>query len=300
MNLFKPMSPLLSDHLPIGEEWLYQLKWDGIRIVAEVQSKKVTLYSKNMQIRNDSFPELVQYLQQLEADCILDGEVVVIHPEKQRPDFHLILKRLRSKKSSTIEIATRYLPVTYVLFDILSLDGQDQCSKPFYERKENLQQLFPVKSNLVIVTDTFTEGDALWQWVNTQQWEGVVSKKAHSMYRFGKQHNDWFKTKVERKFDVAILGYTINGGRLASLIMELNGSFCGKVSAGLNQHLKKQLAELSIISNLATPPIALPPDVRRNTIRWFAEPLSALVTSLEMTDYGVLRHPKIVELRGIK
>lgn len=295
----KPMSPILQDQLPTGDEWLYQLKWDGARIIAEIRSGKVTLFSKNMQVRNDSFPELVSYLQQIRSNCILDGEAVVIEPTKQRPDFHSILKRLRFKKNTAIELATRTLPVTYVLFDLIAIEDQDVRTRNLMDRYDRLQQLFPERNNQCLVTDIFIDGEALFEWVKLNQWEGVVSKKAGSLYHEGKHHSDWYKTKVLLTYEVDIVGYTINEGRVASLVMTLDDIYCGKASAGLNQTIKKQLLDVNIVTNHTPVPIALPADVSPVNIRWLSQPFTAIVTSSEMTDHGHLRHPKIVQLRGM-
>lgn len=296
---FKPMSPILVEHLPVGDEWRYQLKWDGIRIIAEIQGGKVTLYSKNMQIRNESFPELVSYLAQIRHNCILDGEAVVIEPTKQRPDFHSILRRLRYKKGSVIELATRSLPVTYALFDLLSYKGVDIRSEKLRDRIDRLQQLVSNPSEQCIVTDLFEDGLTLWDWVQKHEWEGVISKKVDSFYRVGKKHSDWYKTKIIRTFEVKIVAYTINEGRLASLVMTLDDLYCGKVSAGLNERMKRQLMELAISSKNHIE-IVLPSDLSRNNLHWLKVPFKAIVSSLELTDYGVLRHPKIVELREME
>ncbi len=291
------MAPLLQDDLPVGDEWKYQLKWDGVRVIAVNRFGKVTLYSKNMQILNHSFPELVNYLQQIRINCILDGEAVVIEPTKQHPDFHSILKRLRYKKNAAPGLAIQQLPVTYALFDIISIRDKDLRSSKLTDRFAQLQELFPNRMEQCLVTDLFDHGEALLEWVKQHQWEGVVCKKANSLYREGKNHADWFKTKIMQTFAVKVVGYTVNEGRLASLVMTLDDIYCGKVSAGLNQKIKKQILELKTIAAISSIPLELPKDITPSNICWLTNPLVAVVTSLDITDQGILRHPKIVDLR---
>lgn len=295
---FLPMSPILIDGLPTGEEWRYQLKWDGMRIIAVVEAGKVVLLSKNMHQLNEAFPELVEYLQQrIKNDCILDGEVVILDPQKQRPDFHLLLKRLRVKNKAMIERFAHALPITYVLFDLLSQSGQDLRAWTFNERSEQLWELFSSPTQTCLVTDTFTDGQALWEWVKKNEWEGVVSKRALSRYHEGKRHNDWYKTKLVRAFNVVFVGYMCNEGRLASLIMCLDDVYCGKVSAGLDQRMREHLRHLPTVKGAL--PIEIPPILQKQDIYWFSEPLHGVVTSMEMTEMGILRQPKLVHIEGI-
>lgn len=294
-----PMSPILKEHLPAGEDWCYQLKWDGMRIIAVIDTGKVTLYSKTMRIQNGAFPDLITYLQQeVKSDCILDGEVVVLDPHKQRPNFHLLLKRLRAKNMALIHQKAQTLPVTYVLFDLLSLNGTDLRGEPLKNRYERLREQFAIPSETCIVTDSFSDGSALWQWVRENEWEGVVSKRLNSLYHEGKKHNDWYKTKVVRAYDVRFVGYMKKDGRLASLLMTMDGMYCGKVSAGLNQRLREDLQNLSAVKEKNVIPI--PQTLKINDLYWFLEPLYGVVTSMEMTEDGILRQPKIIKIMGGK
>lgn len=297
---FQPMSPILMEDLPIGEQWRYQLKWDGIRLLSHIQNGDVTLYTKNMQNVSAAFPDLVIHLQKLQTHCLLDGEAIVMHPDKGRPDFHLMLRRLQQRKPSSIQRAAQIYPVTFAVFDILSINDADLRSLDLLDRYKVLYDLIPTQTDVCLIPDLFVNGDALWQWVNEHQWEGVVSKSIYSPYSFGEKHSDWYKTKVKRIFEVSIPGYMLNEGRLASLIMVMGDSFCGKISAGLNELLRKQLLDLPIYPIGSPSPIKLPIEVQKNQLRWLKQPIEATVTCLELTDNGIFRHPKIVELRGVK
>lgn len=194
---FKPMSPILTSKVPEGVEWCHQLKWDGVRMIARIQSRNVTLYTKNMRVVNDQFPELVGALKaDVTRDCVLDGEAVVVEANGKRPDFYAILKRIRLVRESAITVAARTLPATYAIFDLLSVDERDIRDQPFSERNARLHELIPDRHERLLVTDTFDNGQALWAWVEEHRWEGVVSKKVSGKYRTGKLHRDWHKTKT--------------------------------------------------------------------------------------------------------
>ncbi|NDI34719.1 RNA ligase family protein [Chengkuizengella sediminis] len=296
----KPMSPILNEQIPLGDEWGYQLKWDGVRILTFIQDGKVNLYSKKLTVKNDTYPEIVQLfstsvfqsnLQTKEKDSILlDGEVIVFDQETQKPNFQKVLQREKNKSGI---IQNKY-PVSYVLFDLLYLDGIDWRKKTYMERYQKLKTLFNETTTSLFVTDLFDDGQVLWDWVNTHQWEGIVSKRLSSSYQEGKKHNDWFKKKTNLSFDVEIAAITTKGKLLSSLVMVREGYYFGKVSSGLNQQWKEALLLYSKLHQSNDPTfISLPIDLKGDHIVWLKKPFPCKVKGLEITSSGVLRHPQI-------
>jgi bifunctional non-homologous end joining protein LigD len=291
----EPMAPLSDETVPTGHDWGYQLKWDGVRIVASIQSGVVTLYSRQGLIKNDPYPELVQRLRQVKGNLIVDGEAVVFDPDKQRPVFQKVLQRERMVKGSQTAL-TKY-PVTYVLFDLIEWEGRSFLAESYTQRFSKLQALFPDKTSTLFVTDLYTEWQALWQWVVQHEWEGIVSKRMSSPYKPGKQHKDWFKKKIKQTFTVDIVAVTYREGRLASLVMAREGVFFGKISLGLNMTLRQRLdryAQGQQEEHAAFSP--LPAELKGNLLIWLTKPFRASVQGLEVTTAGLLRHPKIIEL----
>lgn len=292
----KPMSPIRSPQLPQGSDWGFQLKWDGVRSLAMIHNGQVSLYSKRLLRKNEVFPELVARLSSLTGTFLLDGEIIMFDTEEQRPNFQKVLQRERTGTSARTKPGSRF-QLSYVLFDVLHIGDQDTRGLPYLERHQKLLQMFPERTVQLFVTDLLLDGEGLWQWVVEHGWEGVVAKRLSSTYCEGKQHNDWFKTKTAVNKQVNIVGLTIRSGRLASLVMELDGQYFGRVSLGLNESLRRQIMQFA--QNNTVHPARwspLPPDLTKDQMLWLAASFACDVTGLEVTSAGVLRHPKIVKL----
>ncbi|WP_186785871.1 DNA ligase [Paenibacillus agilis] len=323
-HTFVPMAPILADAIPQGPQWLHQLKWDGIRLIADcslaTKERSVKLYTKRMLDRTSSFAMIEQALAQLPAlqgrSVILDGEAVVIDPRLHRPSFSLILQRQRSSAAKQNELAAQHRwPLSYVLFDLIALDGHDLRSLPYEARHQQLLNLFAQQaqdsslSNTVSiqVADVYDDGQALWSWVKEHQWEGVVSKLRNAPYSSGKKHQASFKCKKELEIIALTYGLVMNEGRIASLILFTEeGSYLGRVSSGLHQQYRELLetwaqhqqhdTKEQLAKQISCPSNSLPQELRRLTIRWFHAPVPCLVSALERNESGLLRHPKLLAL----
>ncbi len=282
---FKPMSPILVNEIPRGEEWGHQLKWDGYRIIASVDHGKVKLYSKNMLISNGKYPGLVEALSELKATILLDGEAVILDPVTNRPSFAMMQHRGEHDQ------------VQYIMFDLLQEGERDLRQLPFQERHERLHELAGGWGEPLFLTDLFEDGEALWRWVQANRWEGVVSKRLSSTYRHGKKHWDWFKRKTTLEMEVEIVGLLMKEGRISSLVMRRDGVYVGRNSLGLNQMLKTQLDRLPAEKSREDYFPVLPEGLHGAQVRWLNKPFMAVVTGLEMTKAGTLRHPKINGIR---
>jgi bifunctional non-homologous end joining protein LigD len=290
-----PMAPISHDDIPLGEDWCYQLKWDGVRIIAQLNDDTVSLYSRNGLMKNKTYPELARNLAKLSKRMVLDGEAVVFDPIMQRPSFPMILQRERLKVTNRIEGAVQTHHITYVLFDLIELDGVDLRNLPYQERYERLKLVFPAKENWLLVTDLFLDGELLWHWVESNSWEGMVSKRLSSLYREGKHHKDWLKKKTKQKFEASIVGMTFKEGQLlSSLIMTIDGQYAGRVSGGLNESLKHRLLQLP--NHAVSPFLKIPADLNNVKLEWLKQPFHAIVSGQEMSEYGLIRHPQIVKL----
>src|SRR5690554_3497731 len=286
---FEPMIPISKEDIPLGDDWGYQLKWDGVRIIAKIHEGVVALYSRSRLNKNTVYPEMVHYLSQaVNTSCILDGEMIVFDEQKQRPVFQKVLQRGRQIRSSP--------SVSYVLFDILQLQEQDLSSLPYSQRFEHLKSLFPERSPQLFISDLFSNGPTLWEWVCEHQWEGMVSKKLSSPYRTGKKHQDSFKKKTAQYHHVSIIGIRLNKGIVASLVMTLEGQYFGKVSIGLNMLQKQRLVDYAQQHTSQSMPFkTMPRELIGNELIWLDKPFSCSVKGLEVTDAGLLRHPQIID-----
>lgn len=295
----KPMSPLIHSEIPGGPEWGHQLKWDGIRTLAAIANGNVSLISKNMLPLNNAFPEIERLLLQKreQARLLLDGEVVMYDTRLQRPVFQRVLQRVRSKRIVSTEAAHPELHLIYVLFDLLAEGDTDWTEQPYSARHARLCSLFPEKTPQLFVTDLVPAGELLWAWVESNGWEGVVSKRLSSTYHEGKKHQDWWKKKTLVRLNVSIIALTIREGQVASLVMAQDGIYIGRVSLGLTYADKQTLlayGKQHLANHAALSP--LPADLRKERLLWLSRPFHCEVTGLELTSGGLLRHPKLVRL----
>lgn len=295
----EPMIPIFRDTLPDGTDWGYQLKWDGVRLLAAIEKGKIELYSRKLLTKTSIYPEIIQQLQQYEVSgssfssangtYLLDGEAVVFDPVKQRPVFQRILQRERSRRPFQNE------PPIFVLFDLLQEGDEDLRPLPYEVRHKRLSALFPEKHPQLFVTDLFPDGRQLWDWVKTNEWEGVISKRLSSSYKEGKNHQDWFKKKTSLVLEVTIVGITVRGGQAASMVMVYEGQYLGRVSLGLNTRQRQILLEYGKRHTAESSPFhTQPADLKKETVLWLSKPFTLAVTGLEITAGGLLRHPKML------
>ncbi|PZE19620.1 DNA ligase [Paenibacillus xerothermodurans] len=298
----EPMAPIAVDALPVGNDWGYQIKWDGVRLLARVENERVELFSRRLLNKTSLYPEAVALLQPwLKQNCLLDGEAVIFDQSRQRPNFQLILQRERSRSGPnagpSVRTGNHFI---YVLFDLLHLNGEDLRQLPFAQRHRMLRELVPEKQPQLFVADLFDNAKALWNWVTEAGWEGVVCKRLTSPYSSGKNHRDWYKKKTALEFEVDIAGLIIRGGQVASLVMVKDGVLFGRVASGLNEQRRKLLLEEGLKRQSEAPIFTdLPMDLKKEQILWLQRPFGCTVTGLDMTDDGHLRHPKIVRLHDM-
>ncbi|WP_150275289.1 DNA ligase [Paenibacillus tepidiphilus] len=300
MQPLLPMSPILVRELPQGEDWRYQLKWDGFRTIAAVQDGRAALWSKQMLPKTAVYPELAAALSRQHGSFVLDGEAVILEPGSGRPSFQLMQKRDKLQDPQLIAQAAVQRPVQYVLFDLLYEDGEDLRGLPFEERNRRLRALAADWGPPLYLADTFEDGEALWNWVAEHGWEGVIAKRSGSLYRAGKDHADWYKRKASFHYEALVVAVLYKEGRLSSLAMVREGRYFGRISSGLNESAKAQLARLDMSGRAADYfPAGLPEGLRGADIRWLKQPLTVQVSGREVTEAGLLRQPKLQELEGI-
>jgi bifunctional non-homologous end joining protein LigD len=295
----EPFAPISRDDIPKGDEWGYQLKWDGVRALAVVDQGQVELYSRKMLRKDATYPEIAKRLQQLKGTYLLDGEIVYFDPQEQRPIFQKVLQRERTRTAQALAKSAAAQPLCYVLFDLLHIGGDDIRQRPYSERFQTLKEAFPPGGNndsTLLVTDLFSDGETLWNWVKARNWEGVVSKRLTAPYREGKHHQDAFKKRTIQRFDAEAIGVTIREGRAASLVIVYGGAYFGRVSLGLNGRSRSALLSYAQLHGGARIPLsAEPADLKRETVVWLTRPFKLAVTGLEVTQDGLLRHPKLAD-----
>lgn len=178
----------------------------------------------------------------------------------------------------------------YIAFDLLYENGQDIRRLPFKERHRRLISLISNKHPRLIATELFSDGKSLWEWVNQNGWEGIVSKRLSSPYTEGKKHRDWLKKRVEVRIVAEVVGVQLKNGWVASLILRYEERYVGHVS-GLDDASKRVLQQF-ILQHSGTSPFKLRKDW--DDVVWLLAPIPCRVSALEFTDSGKLRQPKLI------
>jgi bifunctional non-homologous end joining protein LigD len=219
--------------------WLFEIKWDGYRAVAEIMAGNVKLYSRNLKIFNQKFPSLVKQLQQINLQAVLDGEIVAL-TQDGKPSF----QELQNYEATDLQIV-------YMVFDLIYLNGYDLTQFPLWKRKEILKQIIPDKLADIKYTDHILEsGVVFFEAAKQQGLEGIIAKGKNSIYLSGVRSTNWLKIKIVKEQDAIILGYTYpEGGRkyFGSLLLgefkNANLTYIGNVGTGFSEVTLKSLLD---------------------------------------------------------
>nr|WP_221203151.1 non-homologous end-joining DNA ligase [Modestobacter versicolor] len=288
--------------------WGYEFKWDGVRALAHVRAGRVRLRARSGNDVTASYPELHRLPEALAGhDAVVDGEVVAMDG-RGRPDFGLLQGRMHRTGPEVARMAAA-APVTYLVFDLLALDGESLLGLPYTARRERLDALGLVSDRWV--TTPWFRGDAPGVGDQVQAaslengLEGVVAKRLDSPYRPGGRGPDWRKVKNIRAQSVVVGGWRPGAGRRAggigSLLLGVHDDrgrfvFAGHVGTGFTA---RALAELEpLLTPRSSSPFAdaLPREVTRDA-HWVEPLLVGEVAYTEWTREGRLRHPSWRGLR---
>jgi bifunctional non-homologous end joining protein LigD len=252
---FKPMEPIAARSVPQSENYLYQVKWDGVRLIAHTGNGRLLLHNRKLLERTHHYPELNCLQAFSAAGAILDGELVAL--KDGRPSFPLVLQRdLAVPDPGKVRRLMSSIPVIYMVFDILWYNGRALLSLPLIDRQELLAEVLPANDYINRV-ENFQEGVFLFEAVKNNKTEGIVAKERESNYYPGKKLPLWQKIKVRQKQLVTVGGYTIKEGQINSLLAGayLNGRliYLGRVAAGLSA---RDLAELTCFLKASERPVS--------------------------------------------
>ena len=302
----EPMKATLAE-LPKDEgAYGYEIKWDGVRAIAYCSGGHVRLESRNLRDITAQYPEIRGLGRQLGArDAVLDGELVALD-EEDRPSFQRLQRRMHLADAAVIGRRAREAPVTYMLFDLLYLDGESTMPLPFDQRRVQLEQLGLAGDRWQTPSYHRGEGRALLGATREQGLEGIVAKRLDSPYVPGRRSAAWLKVKNVRAQEVVIGGWVPGKGRREEMIGALLAGYyddgelryAGKVGTGFTEDGLRRLAELLEAARRPDSPFAgrQPP---RDAV--FADPrLVAEVEFNEWTKTGTMRHPSFKGLRDDK
>lgn len=297
---FLPMEPKICrkpfDDINTG----FQVKWDGVRILAHIKDGQVQLYNRKKNVKTSQYPEIVHKLKSLiNEDIILDGEMVALKDGK--PNFLQIIRRDFAKDLATIKYLAKKIPVTYVVFDIVFYRNEALTTCSFKYRDELLKSLIPSKDPIAVTDTVYNSGTALFSVVKEADLEGIVAKKLDSPYRIGQKHSDWLKIKNLKLFTAIVGGFVHEGREVRSLFLGVfqgqDFVYVGRAGSGLNQETASLLFDkLNKIKTEFCPFIQpLPIDIKEQ-VCWVKPRIEVVVEYMEFTEDGLIRHPVIKQV----
>ena len=302
MKTYLPMLAKTAKTAFSSENWIFEIKWDGIRAISYV-NKEFSIRSRNKKELKSLFPELHE-LTGLTSNVVLDGEIIVMSNGKV--DFETLLKRIQATNYKEIAFLQLKHPALYVLFDILEKNGESLISKPLMERKKILQETVKEGKNVILSDFVKEKGEVYYQASIDKGLEGVMAKKKDSVYFPGKRSANWLKIKRTKECDCVIFGYTKGKGNreqtFGALILGLfdneTAVFVGKVGSGLNQNTLTKLTQK--FQKLKTEQRMLQSVDIPDKICWIKPVLVCEIRYQIVTSDGKLRMPIFLGLREDK
>ena len=298
----RPMLATRGDRVPTGPEWTHEIKWDGMRILADVRreaGRGVRLHSRNENDVSASYPELMELPGR---DLLLDGEVVVF--DDGLPSFGALAERMHVRNARRATALAETRPVTYLVFDVLRLDGRDLLREPLEVRRAVLESL-ELSDVWWQVPQTYDDGVALLEATGQQGLEGVVSKRLASRYEPGQRSRSWLKFAHRRRTSWVVGGWRPETGSAPRLGAVLVGQptpdgllYRGRVGSGIAGKVGPMLRELLEPLALTASPFADEvPRMDAQGTHWVEPVLVVDVESLGLGTQGRLRQPSYRGLR---
>jgi bifunctional non-homologous end joining protein LigD len=299
------MLATLVEAPPAGGGWLYEVKYDGVRVLGRRRGRTVELYGRSGQVTTGRYPEVARALAALPIDdFVIDGEIIAVDPSG-RPSFQRLQSRMGLTEPREIERAMTEVPVSAVFFDCLAVDGHDLRRLPLTARKECLRIFLPARGIAAYGEHFETEGASFLDVVCEQGLEGVIAKRAHSPYRAARTR-EWLKIKCQRRQEFVVGGYTEPQGARAHFGALHLGVYdqgrlvyVGRVGTGFDEPTLERIHRALAPLRRPTSPF----DVGSPTGRehsWVEPRLVAEVRFTEWTRDGAIRHPAFLGLRSDK
>ncbi len=291
--------------VPSGSQWLYEVKWDGIRALCLIKNGEVQIQSRRGNRCEKQYPELQDLPSHVNAKTAwLDGEICILD-EEGRARFSLIQPRIAANSGAVPRLAET-TPATLFLFDILYVDGYDLRAVTLEDRKRVLNQIVTPGDHLRISEAFDTDGQQMFEAARKMGLEGILAKDRASKYEAARSSR-WLKLKVSNEQEFVIAGFT-KGERdyFGALVLGVRESgklrHAGQVGTGFDQKLMKAIYARMEPLITKTNPFAIRPNIRTGlrNVTWLRPELVCQVRFLEWTQDGILRAPVFVGLRDDK
>jgi bifunctional non-homologous end joining protein LigD len=299
---YDPMLAVLVEKPFDSKDWIFEIKWDGYRAIAEINKDNVLLISRNRASFNTRFPAIVDSLRKMQITAVLDGEIVIVD-SNGRPDFQLLQQYLKSRKGALI----------YYVFDILYYEGYQLIDLPLILRKGLLTEVFndlakaKKGSGNVRISDFIEkDGIAFFNAAKNNNLEGILAKKSSGKYYPGARSKEWLKIKAKMRQEVVIGGYSEPKGSRLKIGSLITGAyshgelvFTGQVGTGFDENEIDRLYDLLEKVKTSDSPFKIEPAI--NTKATWVDPVFvAEVEFAEWTRENLMRQPVYLGLREDK
>ncbi|MDP9108305.1 MAG: DNA ligase D [Pseudomonadota bacterium] len=300
-RMLKPQLATLSDHAPVGDDWLTELKFDGYRALCRIDQGAVTLLTRNGNDWTANWPEIATAASAIDVDqAWLDGEVVAIGTDG-KPSFQALQQRAQHNGSHQL---------AYYVFDLVYLNGFDLSGMALIDRKRLLAELLSAlpTPTPILFSDHVTGGaQDVFNHACMHGLEGVVAKRASGHY-VQDRSRDWLKIKCAHRQEFVIGGYTEPAGartHFGALLLGVYADgqlqYAGRVGTGFDQRrLAAMIKQMQRLETSTSPFVTPPTGVAARGVHWLAPELVAEVQFAEWTDTGAVRHASFVGLREDK
>ncbi|UFW73013.1 non-homologous end-joining DNA ligase [Bradyrhizobium sp. WU425] len=290
----QPMLATLTDAPFDDPDWVFEDKFDGFRMVAEIRRGRVALYSRNGKIISHSYVEVAKALEGVKADAVIDGELVAIGKDGVS-HFQLLQNALRHEAK-----------LLYCAFDLMFAAGEDLRALPLLERKKRLKALLPRHKLIAFSNHRKGSGTKFFAQAELRHLEGIMAKRADSPYASGRRTADWLKVKTAQRQEVVIAGFTAPRRTrpfFGALVLAVRDDdawrYIGHVGTGFSHQVLEELhGKLVRLKTAKSPFSGKVKDERVTT--WVRPSLVAEVKFAEWTSKGELRQPVYLGLRSDK
>ena len=298
----KPMLASLGKKIPSKKDYIFEIKWDGIRVIIKKESDKVSIISRNGNDLTDKFPIIEELIKgQIIESFIADGELIVKNQDGT-PNFSKIVGRMHTKRTSIRKTSSSNNRASLYLFDFLYADGQDYRDLAV-EKRRNLLLTKIQWNEFIKFSDSFEDGKQLFSAIKLQNMEGIMCKKKGSSYQSNTRSSSWVKIKVQNEDIAMIIGYTKGKGDRSQLFGALhlakkkkdNYIYLGKVGTGFNTSKMKEIKKLLTSVDITKKPFRDNIEEEKNSI-WIEPVYSCEIKFATLTSNGTYREPVFLNI----
>ncbi|APO76062.1 ATP-dependent DNA ligase protein [Rhizobium etli 8C-3] len=293
----EPCLALLKPKPPKGEQWIYEIKWDGYRLAVHIEPHGVRIVTRGGHDWTHRFPAIAQAAKQIGVTtAVLDGEAIVVD-ERGRSDFGLLQQSLGGRGGKQISGEALFMA-----FDLLYFDGHDLRQLDLSSRRHLLEGMVTDREGVIRLSEEFeADGDRLLELACEHGLEGIIAKDRHSEYRSGRL-GDWVKIKCLQSDSFVIVGYelsTVARAGIGSLLLAARKGdglvYVGNVGTGFNERTAQELR--GMLDRLKVTKPAVGYEGRRKGLVWVRPKLIAEIEYRAWTHDGKLRHASYKGLR---